>query len=303
MKKRISFLVCIILVLSSLFLTSCGKEKLEVYDYTLYQMNTEGTALYEVGYNTDTSDKEELAMELINQLYIGSENADYTNSLPSNLTVKSLSIDGQILTISWGIEYKNLTGNSEILARAAVVQTMLQIPEIYAVTFLIEGEPLLDSSGSRVGIMNSDTFIQYLGEDNRDQETKLVLYYSSSDGQSLVKEERSVNYNTNTPLGRVVLEYLSAEPETEGAKPILSSNATVKSLAISDGTCYLTLDSSFQSQSEVTQNVVIYGIVNSLTELDGVSKVKFTIDGDLTDMALQFQQMDSVYERDLTLVQ
>ena len=150
--------------------------------------------------------------------------------------------------------------------------------------------------------MDSDTFISSFGQNSETlQSTNLILYYASEDGQTLISEERDVMYNSNTPIGRVVLEYLGMAPETEGAVPTLSDNTTVISLAVSDGVCYVTLDSSFLSQDEsLPQNIVIYSIVNSLTEIDGISKVKLTVEGSSNDVALQLQQVDGVYERDLS---
>lgn len=301
MKRIVSFLMIMVLC-ASLLLTGCTDKEVAEYDYTLYELNTDGTSLVEVGYNTKTTDQDDLIVELINQLYIGSEDADYMNSIPSNVVLSDYRIKSQLLTVSWSREYAELSGAQEVLVRAAIVKTLLQVKGIYSINFEIEGDPLKDVNGSVIGVMDSDTFISSFGQNSETlQSTNLILYYASKDGQTLISEERDVMYNSNTPIGRVVLEYLGMAPETEGAVPTLSDNTTVISLAVSDGVCYVTLDSSFLSQDEsLPQNIVIYSIVNSLTEIDGISKVKLTVEGSSNDVALQLQQVDGVYERDLS---
>ena len=301
MKRIVSFLMIMVLC-ASLLLTGCTDKEVAKYDYTLYEPNTDGTSLVEVGYNTKTTDQDDLIVELINQLYIGSEDADYMNSIPSNVVLSDYRIKSQLLTVSWSREYAELSGAQEVLVRAAIVKTLLQVKGIYSINFEIEGDPLKDVNGSVIGVMDSDTFISSFGQNSETlQSTNLILYYASKDGQTLISEERDVMYNSNTPIGRVVLEYLGMAPETEGAVPTLSDNTTVISLAVSDGVCYVTLDSSFLSQDEsLPQNIVIYSIVNSLTEIDGISKVKLTVEGSSNDVALQLQQVDGVYERDLS---
>lgn len=301
MKRIVSFFMIMVLS-ASLLLTGCREKEATKYDYTLYELNTDGTSLVEVGYNTKTTEQEDLIVELINQLYVGSEDADYMNSIPSNVVLRDYRIKSQLLTVSWSREYAELSSAQEVLVRAAIVKTLLQVQGIYSINFEIEGDPLKDTSGSVIGVMDSDTFISSFGQDSETlQSTNLILYYAAEDGQTLVAEERNVRYNSNTPIGRVVLEYLGMAPETEDAMPTLSDNTTVISLAVSDGVCYVTLDSSFLSQDEsLPQNIVIYSIVNSLTEIDGISKVKLTVEGSSNDVALQLQQVDGVYERDLS---
>lgn len=301
MKRIVSFLMVMVLS-ASLLLTGCTDKEVAKYDYTLYELNTDGTSLVEVGYNTKTTEQDDLIVELINQLYIGSEDADYMNSIPSNVVLRDYRIKSQLLTVSWSREYAELSGAQEVLVRAAIVKTLLQVKGIYSINFEIEGDPLKDVNGSVIGVMDSDTFISSFGQNSETlQSANLILYYAAEDGQTLISEERDVMYNSNTPIGRVVLEYLGMDPETEGAIPTLADNTTVISLAVSDGVCYVTLDSSFLSQDEsLPQNIVIYSIVNSLTEIDGISKVKLTVEGSSNDVALQLQQVDGVYERDLS---
>ena len=51
----------------------------------------------------------------------------------------------------------------EKLVRAAVVQSLVLIDGINAVSFTVDGEMLKDSTGFPVGLMNEDDFVENTG--------------------------------------------------------------------------------------------------------------------------------------------
>ena len=67
-----------------------------------------------------------------------------------------------------------------------------------------------------------------------------------------------------------------------------------------EGVCYVNLGESFRNQNaEVNEEIVLYSIVNSLTELPGVSKVQISVNGS-TDGKLRYTyDLSKMYERKL----
>ena|GEM_PF-5430542 len=58
----------------------------------------------------------------------------------------------------------------------------------------------------------------------------------------------------------------------------MPSNASLLSISIREGVCYLNFDESFVSGMEAgKEELAIYAIVNSLTSLDGIEQVQFAI--------------------------
>ena len=53
-------------------------------------------------------------------------------------------------------EYYDMKPTEEILTRAAIAKTLLQLSQY--VTFTVDGKPLVDASGANVGAMNLDSF-------------------------------------------------------------------------------------------------------------------------------------------------
>ena len=88
----------------------------------------------------------------------------------------------------------------EILVRAGVVKSFLQVPGITAVRFTVENEELLDSRGNPVGDMTEDTFAEFTGnEPDAYCSNTFTLYFTDKEGTHLVKEQRTVRYKRTIP--------------------------------------------------------------------------------------------------------
>ena len=75
-------------------------------------------------------------------------------------------------------------------------------------------------------------------------------------------------------------------------------------MSVVDGVCYVNLSDSFRNQNaEVNEEIVLYSIVNSLSEVQGVSKVQISINGS-TDGKLRFSyDLAKLYERDMNYLE
>ena len=71
-----------------------------------------------------------------------------------------------------------------------------------------------------------------------------------------------------------------------------------------DGVCYVNLDETFLNQNqEISEQVVLYSIVDSLTELSSVSKVQISINGDTSGKCRYTYDLAPMYEQDLSMVE
>ena len=70
-----------------------------------------------------------------------------------------------------------------------------------------------------------------------------------------------------------------------------------------DRICYVDFDSTFLTQIyNVTSDVAIYSIINSLAELSSVNKVQISINGDTNVNYKENISLSTVFERNLELV-
>lgn len=304
MKKRFTAL-CLILCLLSL-MTACGRES-ESADFYLYYLNMNYTGIVPVEYEMEAQDAEGQVREALRMLSSETKSVDYMKTIPEAIKVEDFRLDNGTLAMYFNAAYTQLETYTEVMVRAAVVKTLLQIPGVDSITFYVAGNPLQDSTGQLVGAMDSNSFIDDFGQESESLlTTTLTLYYASADGQSLIREQREVHYSSNTPLERLALEYLMQKPETEGAQSVFPSGTKLISVSVSDGVCYVNLDNTFLNRSgNISENVAIYSIVNSLTELDQVSRVQLLFNGGEDSLALSgiSQPQNNLYEKNLSLLQ
>jgi germination protein M len=172
--------------------------------------------------------------------------------------------------------------STEVLVRAAIVQTMTQLPDVEFVSFYIENEPLRDNNGSTVGLMTSQDFVQNTGSSiDSYQTTDLRLYFADKEGKQLRETNKSnIRYNANTAIERLVVEQLMKGTSATGSQPVVPKTTKLLGLSVKDGVCYVNFDSKFSTDSyDLNPEVTIYAIVNSIIANANVTKVQILIDG------------------------
>jgi germination protein M len=175
----------------------------------------------------------------------------------------------------------NLSAVEEVLTRTAVINTLCSFAEVDGVYFMVEGEPFRDADGEEPGIMEPDQFIYNSYTEMRNYErVRLHLYFANETGDKLVDAYRTVVYNSNMPLERIVIEQVIQGPNGNFAYPTVNSAAKVINVTTRDRRCYVNLNSEFlHGQEGVTAQTALYSIVNSLCELPSIESVQISVDG------------------------
>lgn len=301
-KYSIVFLFLIVLI------CACGpqKEEEQKQTYKVYYVNNEETAVFSREYAAQETETPDLIDELLAQMTVIPERLEYRAPISGNVTLlKSVLSEGQ-LTLSFDETYKELPVTTEVLVRAAIVRTMTQIDGVSYVSFQIKSEPLTDASGTVLGLMNADMFIDNAGNEiNTYEKARLTLYLANESGDGLKKISRSVVYNSNISTERLIVEQLIlGVQENEKAFPTINPDTKVISVNVKDGICYVDMDNVFLTQIyNVTPDVTIYSITNSLVELSNVNKVQISINGDTNVTYRENTSLAVVFERNLELVE
>ena len=155
-------------------------------------------------------------------------------------------------------------------------------------------------------VMNADQFIDNAGNEiNTYEKVKLTLYLADEEGDNLKAVTRTVVYNSNISMERLVVDQLIAGPsENESAFPTINPDTRVVSVNVQDGICYVNFDSAFLTQIyNVTSEVAIYSLTNSLVELTNVNKVQISINGDSNVNYKENISLSTVFERNLEIVE
>jgi germination protein M len=285
-------------------MTGCGK-KGDVSGYFIEYLNIDRTKLISVGYTPVADDVEGLIKEFLVALSSDPDAGDYRKPIPSNVEVTGYSLDGVLLSLHFDEDYSAMTPVEEVLCRAAVVRTMTQIDGIDCVCFYVGDTPLVDNTGAVIGNMYQESFIENPGEQiNSIQDTSLTLYFANEDGDALVKETRAdVYYSSNVSLEKLVMEQLLEGPKADGAISALPEGTRLVNVSVADGVCYVSLDDTFKNQDyRINEAIVIYSIVDSLTELPSVGKVQISVNGDTSGVYRDSYSLSNTYERNLDYV-
>ncbi|MDD6193330.1 MAG: GerMN domain-containing protein [Lachnospiraceae bacterium] len=303
MRKRIvSWVVLMTLILSCF--AGCKKEN-EDAGIKIYYMDALGNGLVTESHVLRAKSREKQAKEIMTLLASTPETSDYRRTIPEGVEVLDIVFDKKSVTINFDRNYEDFTGYTEVLIRAAVVKSLLQIDGVESVTFYVADKPLLDSKGILVGSMSGESFIEDYGEETDSLiKTTLTLYFASANGQSLVKKNVDVYYNNNIAKERLVLENLIKGVDDEDAKSAIPAGTKLLNVTVTDGVCYVNFDSTFLNvDSGISADVVVYSIVNSLTELDNINKVQLLVNGasSVTGNASMIK-LGTSFERDTTKV-
>ena len=303
MKKRmISWVILMALVLSCF--AGCKKESKDS-GIKIYYMDALGNGLVTEEHVLQSKSREKQAKEIITLLAATPETSDYRRTIPEGVEVLDIVFDKNSVTINFDRNYEDFTGYTEVLIRAAVVKSLLQIKGVESVTFYVADKPLLDSKGTLVGSMSGESFIEDYGEETDSLiQTTLTLYFAGADGQSLVKKNVDVYYNNNIAKERLVLENLIKGVDDEDAKSPIPARTKLLNVTVTDGVCYVNFDSTFLNvDSGISADVVVYSIVNSLTELDNINKVQLLVNGASSVSGnASMIKLGTSYERDTTKV-
>lgn len=304
MKKKMR---SIIFLLFFVLLAACGRENAPAEGRTirLYYLGNPETKVVAKEYTLLAEETRQQAEEIVQALSVLPDKLEYKAPLSMGFTLLNYEVAGNLLTLDVSAEYKKMKPTTEILVRAALVQSFTQIEEIGYVSITVEGEALHDALGNVVGAMTAGQFVDNEGSNiNTDETIRLKLYFANESGDGLVTLYRTVSYNTNISIEKLVVEQVIAGTDAteNGCYPTIGSEVQLLGVSTKDGTCYVNFDKSFLSQAlKVSSEVTIYSLVNSLTELPGVSRVQILVNGEDNVLYREKYSLTTLFERNLDL--
>ena len=302
MKRVKKYVLTGMLLMLLAVLTGCGTREPETgKKISVYYVNTAETKVEVHDQYLNTKTSEEQLEETMTFLSTTQEKLEYKAPFDMGFQVLDYEVEDGKLVINVDKAYSELSVTTEVLVRAAVVRTLTQLSNVKYVTITVEGSQLYDNAGELVGWMNAEQFINNDGNEiNTYELVKVKLYFANADGDKLIAAYREKHYSTNTPLERFVVEELIAGPsgQIEGLYPVINPETKIINILTKDGICYVNLDSSFLTVvNNVSTEVAVYSIVNSLVELDNINKVQILVNGEVPSTF-----SNSTFERNLDYV-
>lgn len=298
-KKMLAVLsVCVFITVS---LTGCGASSSK-NQFTIYYVNQERTALAE--YKTKLDESAD-AQALVNEMDKARKKSTFIPARPAYVKVDHVQTDGQNVYIYYTDTYKSMDNATEVLYRAAVVKTLTQLPEVDHVMFYVDGAPATYADGTVIGMMSADNFVEASGSNSADiQSADIKLYFANAKGDKLIPMDMNVTYNKNVPIERVVVEQLINGPGISGYYRTLPANVKLLGISVTDGTCYVNLDSTFiDGMVNAAEMVPVYSIVNSLCDIPQIDRVQILVNGESNRMYRESISLETKFTNNEDIVQ
>lgn len=299
MKKKLRYGV-FLLVLVGMLCTACGRtQKITGKSLQIYYVSSTETKVEMHPHQMESENLEEQLEEVLRYLETNPEKLEYKAPLSMGFAVLDVNLKDGKVTLNVDSAYEQLSVTTEVLVRAALTRTLTQLDGINYVGITVEGSQLYDSLGSPVGWMSAEQFIDNDGSEiNTYELVRIKLYFASEDGTKLISAYRQKRYASSTPMERFVVEELIAGPsgKVAGLYPSVNPATKIINVMTKDGICYVNLDESFLTVfNNVSTEISVYSIVNTLAELNNINKVQILING---EVPANF----STFERNLDIV-
>ena len=281
MNKRRKFTALLGILICVALLMSCKKNDTGEETYELYYVNVQTQALEQEKVQIEGDTTEEKIESMLKELKKNPEDVEVKSTFPKKIKVEKWELTNGRLGISFNQEYKNVKKVPELLFRASLVQSLIQIDGVDSVKLYIGGDPLCDANGNEIGAMNDEYFVQNIGSTlHTYQSVDLELYFANSEGDKLVTETEHVRYNSNTLKEKLIVEELMKGPFAATYKKVIPMDTVLLGVSVKDDVCYVNFDNGFLNMTDIQPEVTIYSIVNSIIRGGSASKVQILVNGD-----------------------
>lgn len=308
MKKLFSAVLALVLACS--LLTGCTVETQEEKvdsgsnQYYLYYVNKDETKVVKERYQPEQESAEFMLQDFTGILNAQEGSGDNLALLPSGVQLVTYRLNESLLELEFNSDYSEMSRAREILVRAGVARTFLQIPGVTGIKIFIESEELKDSKGQAVGVIDGNTFVEMWGSDkDAYRYDTFTLYFTDKTGEHLVAEQRNVYYKRILPRERVILEQIAKGPMVKGHYPTIPQETEILGVEVSDDVCYVDFSSAFSDSGiDIPVNTMIYSVVNSLLDTASADKVQISVEGDTEATLSDGTSLYSLFSKNTDLV-
>lgn len=290
--KRILRMMMFSILCVTLFLIGCDDKSVEHQNkdsINVYFYNAQSSALeveeVKVSLSQNATGEQRMAA-VIESLTKGPQVKNQV-SKPLDFHIKEYSLKEHIAYITFKESYGALPVEEQVAIRVCLVYSLTDLEFVEAVEFAIEDKPLTTSYGTKVGpVYRKDLLLNGLIPNPPTLTQTITLYFAKANDDKLYKEERTINVNSNTPLEEYVIAELIKGPSKQGIEegllPTLPPDTKYNEIKTQELVCYVDLAynlKNVQPTSPLQEKLMIYSLVNSLTEISKVKKVIFLMDG------------------------
>ncbi len=301
-KSKIVYLIAVFTMVSYVF-AACDNKGILSSDedkVSVYYINESRTGLTSKKQVLTSKDRDGKIEEILTAL----KETEVNNiSALGKVEIVETKVESRNLTVVMTSAYDGMNTLEKMLLRTAVVLSFTGVKGVESVEFFVGTEPVKYEDGTTMGPLKSSDFVDINNNDINNYNTReLTLYYSNIDGTKLRKISVECIYSNNVSIEKYVIEKLIESPDDANCKNALSSNSRVNSVITKDGVCYVDFADTVISDGIVDEEVSIYSIVNSLSELGHITRVQISVNGS-TDINYGDIDLSKAFTRNLDIVE
>lgn len=275
-------MICLLLAIA-LLLSGCGGASLKTPGNFYYRLSdiaynsADGVIAPEVRELDGLTEDPEALMEVYLK---GPESRELESPFPRNTTLEEWSMEDTTMTLTLSREFSSLSGLDLTIACACITRTLLELTP--ATTVVIQTtDSRLDNN---VHVTMSDDLMLLVDDSLEKLRTTITVYYADQDWRYLIGQEISVNLAAEDDVCAYLMEQLASPPDGSGLLSALPRNTQLLDATVADGLCTLDFSQEFVSNGwndNEAQRLTLLSIVNTLTQLDTIDQVEFSVEGDL----------------------
>lgn len=271
--------VVVMIICAVVITKTSGTEKVTA---DLYFINEDGTGIVSTPQNIRYRDDDELIRKIIDKLRKGPMTAKLGGIMPKDTQIRNIKLTGDgTLTVDFSENFISEDASKNVLSVYAVVKSLCSTAHVSSVKVLVGGDTVKDKDEKPLEFISASD-INLETEEYRSELREVELYFAAADGVSLVPEKRTIKITDQQPIEQYIINELIKGPTDKKLKSVLSDKTVLVSADLDENICYLNFKSDFLKINEGNserEKLVIYSIVNSLTELKTISRVQFYMDG------------------------
>lgn len=264
----------------------CRDNTTESMSVDMYFLNADATGIVAQPKKIRYSNGNELIQHTLIKLRKGPDNMKLGEIMPRDTQILNIELrDDKYLTVNFSTDFLSDDDSRNVLNAYAVVKTLCSTGQVSSVRVLVDGKAIRDREGNKLEYISASD-INLETEEYQSELREVTLYFADDTKKQLVRETRTIKITDQQPIEQYIINELIKGTGEKTAHSVLSDKTVLVSVNVEDNICYLNFKSSFLSDNsggEDHNNLVIYSIVNSLTELQTIGRVQFYMDGKRVD--------------------
>ncbi|MEI3163501.1 MAG: GerMN domain-containing protein [Lachnospirales bacterium] len=270
-----------------------------IFVYTKNIKMAEGTDsfnMYYINLNTNTLEIEQRAINsvsdqklmfntVVEEYFAGSKNTNLSLVLPKEFKVKNKSYKDRTAYIDLMSDYNEMPSYLKILSMGSLVYTLTDLDFIDNVCVSVDGKAIMDANNEKQAVLNRENVMNNPTVSPEKTNWQVIyLYFADQSGEKLVCQQRGMEVKQSLSLEYQIVEQLIDGPDNsqgDHLQQTVPSDTKIRDIKTEEGICYVNLSRDFiKKNGGISEPIVIYSIVNSLTEFDNVNRVQFLIEGE-----------------------